>query len=99
MSGGNIRTFPGTADSTKLVDEQPDAAILAFCEDLVDRAKRGQIRGIAVAMVKSGRITADGWRREEYGADCAHELMAAITYLQLRYGGQINATADREAKE
>lgn len=96
---GEIRAFPGTADPTKRPDEQPDAAIVAFCEDLVERAKRGQIRGIAVAMVQSGRITADGWRREEHGADCAHELMAAITYLQLRYGCQINANSDREAKE
>jgi hypothetical protein len=96
---GEIKAFPGTADRTKLADEQPDAKIIAFCEDLVDRAKAGTIRGIAVAMVQSGRVTADGWRREEHGADCAHELMAAITYLQLRYGNQINATADRETKE
>jgi hypothetical protein len=95
---GEIRAFPGTTDSTKLPEEQPDAAIIAFCEDLVVRAKSGEIRAIAVAMVNPGRVTADGWRRADHGADCCHELMAAITYLQLRYGNQVNATADREAK-
>ena len=95
----NIRSFPGIADSAKKPDEQPDEKIIAFCEDLVTRAKSGEIRAIAVAMVQSGRVTADGWRRADYGADCCHELMAAITYLQLRYGNQINTTADREAKE
>ena len=95
----NVRAFPGTADPTKMPDDQPDAAIIAFCEDLVERAKAGKIRAIAVAMVQPGRTTADGWRRAEHGVDCCHELMAAITYLQLRYGNQINVTADREAKE
>lgn len=91
----NVKAFPGVVDPAK--DIQPDEAVVRFCEDLVERAKSGEIRAIAVALVKHGRVTADGWRRGEYGADCAHELMAAITYLQLRYGGQINATADREA--
>ena len=93
-----IKAFPGVADSARAPDEQPDAAIIAFCEDLVVRAKVGNIRAIAVAMVQPGRVTADGWRRADHGADCCHELMAAIGYLQLRYGNQINATADREAK-
>jgi hypothetical protein len=93
----DVRAFPGVSDSAKASDEQPDALIVAFCEDLVARAKAGSIRAIAVAMVQPGRTTADGWRRAGHGADCAHELMAAITYLQLRYGNQVNATADREA--
>jgi hypothetical protein len=99
MIDNNVKTFPGVSDSSKMPDEQPDEAIIEFCEDLVTRAKSGSIRAIAVAMVKNGRLTADGWRRSDHGADCCHELMAAITYLQLRYGNQINATADREAKE
>ncbi len=96
---GNIKPFPGIADSKKAPDEQPDATIVAFCEDLVTRAKEGRIRAIAVAMVQPGRVTADGWQRGEYGADCAHELMAAITYLQLRYGCQINAAKDHEVEK
>lgn len=94
----DIRVFPGTSDLAKAPDEQPDAAVIAFCEDLVVRAKAGTIRSIAVAMVQPGRLTADGWRRAENGADSCHELMAAITYLQARYAARINATADREAK-
>jgi hypothetical protein len=93
----NVKAFPGITDSEKLPEEQPDDAIIAFCEDLVRRAKTGTIRAIAVAMVQPGRITSDGWRRSDHGADCCHELTAAITYLQLRYAGQVNATADRES--
>ena len=92
----NVKAFPGVADLTKTPDEQPDIKIIAFCEDLVTRAKAGRIRAIAVAMVQPGRKTADGWRRGEHGADCAHELMAAITYLQLRYGSQSNANDARD---
>lgn len=92
----NVRAFPGIADAKAAVDAQPDAKIVAFCEDLVTRAKAGQIRAIAVAMVKPGRLTLDGWRRSEHGADCCHELMAAITYLQLRYGHQVNISYERD---
>ena len=95
----NVKAFPGIVETARTFDEQPDAAIVRFCEDLVVRAKTGGIRAIAVAMVQSGRITADGWRRASHGADCCHELTAAITYLMLRYGNQVNATADREMKE
>jgi hypothetical protein len=94
----NVRAFPGTADSAKAPDEQPDEKIIAFCEDLVARAKAGTIRAIAVALVEPGRITADGWRRSDHGADCCHELMAAITYLQLRYGNQVNLDSERLRK-
>jgi hypothetical protein len=95
----DIKAFPGIADPTAEYDEQPDPLIIEFCEDLVSRAKAGQIRGIAVAMVKPGRLTADGWCRSEQGGDCCHELTAAITYLQLRYANQVNMTAERDAKE
>jgi hypothetical protein len=88
---GNIKAFPGVADSAKAPDEQPDDAIISFCEDLVKRAKAGTIRAIAVAIVQPGRVTADGWRRSGHSADCCHELMAAITYLQLRYGNQVSS--------
>ena len=87
---GSIHAFPGVVDAKSAIDEQPDSGIIEFCEDLVTRAKAGQIRAIAVALVKPGRAPADGWKRAEHSADCAHELMASITYLQLRYGGQIN---------
>jgi hypothetical protein len=92
---GNIKPFPGVADATKAPDEQPDVEVVAFCEDLVRRAKSGEIRAIAVAMVQPGRTTADGWRRSSHSADCCHELMAAITYLQLRYGNQVNTDSER----
>jgi hypothetical protein len=97
MTTDNMRAFPGVSDATAAPDAQPDAAIIEFCEDLVARARAGQIRAIAVAMVKPGRVTLDGWRRADRGADCCHELMAAITYLQLRYGAQINANDERDS--
>jgi hypothetical protein len=92
----NVKAFPGIADLAKTPDEQADASVIAFCEDLVVRAKSGEIRAIAVAIVKPGRLTADGWRRAEHGADCCHELTAAITYLQLRYANKINERAERD---
>lgn len=92
----NVRAFPGVTDAARPQDAQPDPEIIAFCEDLVERAKRGDIRAIAVAMVKPGRLTADGWRRTYQGADCCHELMAAITYLQHRFANGVNTNWERE---
>ena len=98
MPENNITSFPGVVVVERVSDAQPDEKVIAFCEDLVQRAKIGAIRAIAVAIVEPGRTTADGWRRSEYGADCCHELMAAITYLQLRYGNQVNADGARLEK-
>lgn len=91
----DIKPFPGVAVVERASDAQPDEEVIAFCEDLVKRAQAGTIRAIAVALVQPGRTTADGWLRSEHGADCCHELVAAITYLHLRYGSQVTADSER----
>lgn len=91
-----VRAFPGVSDASLALDEQPDASVIAFCEDILERARSGSIQAIAVAMVQPGRVTADAWRRAVNGSDCAHELMAAITYLQVRYAAGANDRSESE---
>lgn len=83
-----IKRFPGISDSDKAIDAQVDPEIVAFCEDLVVRAKQGDIQAIAVALVKPGRCTADGWQRTK--ENNGHDLMASISYLQQRFAAQQN---------
>lgn len=75
---GNVTGFPGV----KLVDapiaEQPVAEIVTFIEELLAAAKRGQIRAIGVAYVKTGDVTADGFAS---GNGTSHSLFAAVADL------------------
>lgn len=93
-----IKVFPGTVNPQCAADAQPDLAIIQFCEYLTARARAGEIRAIAIAIVEPGRVTADAWRRAAFGPDTSHELMAAITYLQLRYGQEVNESAEAERR-
>lgn len=86
---GKVKLFPGTSDHAVALDQQPQADVIAFIEDLLARAKRGEIQAIAIAVVDPGKHTGDGWR-------CAvsasmHDLMASVTYLQNRMAARTNA--------
>lgn len=61
-------------------EANPD--MVAVIEDLLDRAKSGELRGLAYATFASGDITGTGWE----GSDGSrHPLSSAIAMLQHRY--------------
>ena len=61
-------------------EANPD--MVAVVEDLLDRAKSGELRGLAYATFASGDITGTGWE----GSDGSrHPLSSAIAMLQHRY--------------
>lgn len=92
----DLKLFPGIVDPSSSLAEQPDQNIVVFCEDLLARAKCGEIRGIAVAVVKPGKLVIDGWQSSSNGRDCCHELMAAICYLHARYVAAVNERSTSE---
>ncbi len=91
----NVHRFPGVADSSLPAGVQPDPDVIAFCEDLLDRARAGAIQAIAVTLVKPGGYVADGWQRG--AGPWHHQLMAGITYLQNRFASQVNERDEYDA--
>lgn len=66
--------------------------IVARLEGLLEQAKRGDIRAMAIALVRPGYTTSTLF---ECGDEpLSHELMAAITYLQHRYAAHKVETSD-----
>lgn len=92
---GEIRQFPGTQDSGKAADLQPQPEVVEFVRDLLARAERGEIQGVAVACVTPGHNTADGWKLGERSTGTMHDLMASVTYLTVRMACGAN---QRDAK-
>lgn len=79
-----VHAFPGTADPDRPRDEQPVPGIVAFVEKLLDDAKAGRVRALAIAAVKQGDMVTTAWERPEDG-DYGHQLAAAIGCLSHRY--------------
>ncbi len=59
----------------------PDPHVVAFCEDLLERAKSGRLRGIVAAMAVQGRCTSSGF---ELGDGTIADLVCSIERVKLR---------------
>jgi len=94
MTTDNVRTFPGVANPQAAVDLQPQANVIAKLEQLLERAKAGQIRAIAFTFVKPGGWLCDGW---EDDSGTVHLLMAGISYLQNRFATSVNMRDEVDA--
>lgn len=64
----------------------PAADIVTRCRELLAQAERGEIRAMAVAIVRPNHETTTMYEVPQ-AEPIAHELMAAITYLMHRYAG------------
>jgi hypothetical protein len=84
---------------------QPVPEVVAFLENLLDRAKSGDIRAIAVAYVKDNGKTSAGWERERNDDNrLACVLHSAIACLMGKFterltnaGVEVANPADRGA--
>ncbi len=70
--------------SLKVAREQPDARVVSLCQELLARARRGELVSIAIAMQTQGAGTATSFEMGE--GDTAH-LVLAIERLKLRLLG------------
>jgi hypothetical protein len=75
----DIRAFPGTSDPEAPRDLQPVDNVISELSDLLEQARRGEIRAFAAAIVMPGDFTTHCWSRG-YGQH-AHSLHAAISDL------------------
>ena len=87
---GEIRPFPGVTDVGRTAEAQPQADVIEFLTDLLARAERGEVQGVAVATVHPGHNTADGWRLGATSTATMHDLMASVTYLHNRMADSAN---------
>jgi hypothetical protein len=58
---GNLRLFPGVSRINMPLALQPEPNVIAMVEHLLDRAKRGEIQGVAAALVTADGQTASNW--------------------------------------
>lgn len=60
----------------------PDQEIIDKLDELLDRAKRGELTGIAYAMVRPNGAVGTGW----VGENCSsNDMLGAVAALQVRY--------------
>lgn len=75
MENDKVSVLPGV---TRRQDpREPVASIVKVCSSLLDLAKRGELRGIGFAIVRSGDKTQVGFSRAP-GGEVDSELSAAI---------------------
>ena len=67
--------------------DDPDAGVLEMLEALLESARAGRVRGLAVAYVGNGG-TATGWAGEGT-ADVPIAMLGAIEMLKIRFGEAI----------
>ncbi len=79
---GEVRSFPGAA-RVCAQDEAPDAQLVEFLQDLLERASAGRLRAIAVVTVVDSEHTQTAWAPA--GSPFSHLIMAGIADLQYRY--------------
>lgn len=86
----NVRAFPlQIVPPSRLDPMAPDDSVVVFCEKLLDRARSGELRAVAVATLHRDDGPADGWAA---ALDASmHSLMGAITYLQVRMAHGVNS--------
>lgn len=89
-----IKSFPGVPDITRPSGAQPQPRVIAFLQDLLDRAQRGDIQAVAATFVMPDQTVADGWR---LGPNTTHQIVAGVTYLQNRVASLANANDQAEA--
>lgn len=79
--GAKLYAFPGVAIPDRPVGAQPQPHVIAMLENLLARARTGDLQAIAVSFVNADRSVADDWR---HGSNTTHELIAGVAYLQAR---------------
>ncbi len=75
--------------TVELLDTHPPVeSVIAYLEDLLERAKIGEIQTMAIAVIKSGCRTANGW------AGVEKNCMALIGEVEVMKVDLIRANVD-----
>jgi hypothetical protein len=71
---------------------EPVPQVVAFIERLLERAKAGDVRAIAVAYIRSNGHPADGWDRDA-DPDLVYRLHSAIACLMGGFTDDVNSSS------
>lgn len=77
----DVVTLPGCVRLAG--DSEPNPDVIAVLERFLADARSGNLQAVAVAGVRVGGVTTQGWTLGSYPH--THALMAAISYLHARY--------------
>lgn len=81
--GADIVALPGVSKPDVPAARQPDDQVIMCLEEALDRARRGEIRAVAIAEAGPGDFTNYNWSFAEVGM--WHLMTAAIMDLQFEF--------------
>jgi hypothetical protein len=79
--------LPGV-DSGKTVSSQPQGDLVKKLEEILEKAKTGEVQAVAFAVIGDDRSIATSWA----GGFVVNELMSAVSWLYFRYGLAFNSS-------
>lgn len=80
---GNVQLFPGTVAPELPARKQPNEIVIDMLETLLDRARRGDVQGLAAAWINGDGSTASNWAGgQQYGCSL---LLGALGMLETEY--------------
>jgi hypothetical protein len=85
-----IAAFPGVSKPDAPLVQQPIEEIVAELEKVLEAARRGEIRGFAIAVVNQNTSTTQWW----HSGDSSHRLMASVCYMQHRMAAAVLENSD-----
>jgi hypothetical protein len=83
MSKAKVLRLPGAARPDLPCGAEPVAPVVTLLEQMLDEARRGEIRAFAAAVVKPYSRAHHAWASGD--EPTRHDLTAAIAYLQHAY--------------
>lgn len=87
---GNVHLFPGVYAPELPAEQQPNWPLIECLEDVLARARSGEVQAVGIAGVKADETTFTIWRRGGYW--CSSLMAGAMLHLLFNY-----AAAAREA--
>ena len=85
----NVTPLPGARIDIRPQDPGPQAGVVTFLEDLLARARAGNVQAIAVTFVTPSGRCCDAWQQNDAGTSY-NDLAAGLLYLTQRYAAGIN---------
>ena len=77
---GEVVAFPGCEDASKAAGEQPNKVLVERLEELLQKAKTGEVQGMAVAYVTTSNRASTMWPSLGH-AKYSQTLAAAVSDL------------------
>lgn len=90
----NIYTFPGTVAPELPISKQPNDAVILYLQNLLERAKTGELQAVGIAQALYDGTTRTSWRGGDQWA-CSL-LGGALFLLAVDYAVQHNDEARKQ---